>query len=152
MYSLLTMFLSVCLFPQDARKNEAKRSASCTRGSAMSFGFRRGPPSGIPMPVSAQAEATSQHPRSKSAGPEKTRKVTMLHNEEDLHCDNNNAATSGRSTPRLPAKRDIVNGAARSNRFGFRQPQAAARLTNKVGDAYGNPATSNQDRLQPQVI
>lgn len=123
----------------------------------MSFGLRRGPPSGIPKPVtsSTQAEASSQHLRSKSAGPGTTRnnKVTQHHHEEDYYgCDNNNA-TSGRSTPRLPAKRDIVNGAARSNRFGFRQPQAAARLTNKVGDTFVNPATPNQERLQqPQVI
>lgn len=118
----------------------------------MSFGFRQKPASGIPKPVnSSQADASSQHPRSKSAGPEKTRKV--MHDEEDYYCDNNNA-TSGRSTPRLPAKRDIVNGAARSNRFGFRQPPAAARLTNKVGDAHGHPAASHQERLQqqPQVI
>lgn len=90
-------------------------------------------------------EKSMLHPRSKSAGPEQNRRRAM----ED---DNSNAihnSSSGRSTPRLaPPKKDSNGTGVRTNRFGYRQPQA--RFTNKVGDICSSHNIShyNQEKLQ----
>ncbi|KAL0127042.1 hypothetical protein PUN28_005399 [Cardiocondyla obscurior] len=130
-------------------RGSSKRSTSHTRGTAMSFGFRRRPASGIPMPIANYAAGTSEksllHPRSKSAGPEQDRRRMM----DD---DNSNVihnSSSGRSTPRLaPPKKDSSGVGVRTNRFGYRQPQA--RFTNKVGDICSLHGIShyNQEKLQ----
>lgn len=102
----------------------------------MSFGFRRRPTSGIPMPIngggfasenSGGASGQSVHQRSKSAGHENDRR------RED-HDNNRAHNASGRSTPRLaPPKKEASGTSVRTNRFGFRQPQTT-RYTDKVGD------------------
>ncbi|XP_066603280.1 serine-rich adhesin for platelets isoform X2 [Prorops nasuta] len=120
-----------------------------TRGTAMSFGFRRRPTSGIPMPIASHTyEAGLLHPRSKSAGPEQSRR-----HDEDMAHRMTQGSSSGRSTPRLTPPKKGGNGAAvRTTRFGFRQPQA--KYTNKVGDVYTNPhvAHYNQEVLQQQPV
>ncbi|XP_011686115.1 PREDICTED: putative mediator of RNA polymerase II transcription subunit 26 isoform X2 [Wasmannia auropunctata] len=131
------------------KQGSSKRGTSQTRGTAMSFGFRRRPTSGIPMPITNYAGTTSEksllHPRSKSAGPEQDRRRMM----DD---DNSNVihnSSSGRSTPRLaPPKKDSSGIGVRTNRFGYRQPQA--RFTNKVGDICNSHNIShyNQEKLQ----
>ncbi|KAL6431136.1 hypothetical protein ACFW04_007101 [Cataglyphis niger] len=131
-------------------RGSSRRGTSHTRGTAMSFGFRRRPTSGIPMPITNYAagtvtEKSMLHPRSKSAGPEQNRRRAM----DD---DNSNAihnSSSGRSTPRLaPPKKDSNGTGVRTNRFGYRQPQA--RFTNKVGDICSSHNIShyNQEKLQ----
>ncbi|XP_011638642.1 uncharacterized protein LOC105428190 isoform X3 [Pogonomyrmex barbatus] len=131
-------------------RGSSKRGTSHTRGTAMSFGFRRRPASGIPMPIANYAAGTASeksllHPRSKSAGPEQDRRRMM----DD---DNSNViynSSSGRSTPRLaPPKKDSSGIGVRTNRFGYRQPQA--RFTNKVGDICSSHSIShyNQEKLQ----
>ncbi|XP_071639874.1 uncharacterized protein [Temnothorax longispinosus] len=131
-------------------RGSSKRGTSHTRGTAMSFGFRRRPASGIPMPITNYAVGTTSeksllHPRSKSAGPEQDRRRMM----DD---DNSNVihnSSSGRSTPRLaPPKKDSSGIGVRTNRFGYRQPQA--RFTNKVGDICNSHSIShyNQEKLQ----
>ncbi|XP_053989513.1 serine-rich adhesin for platelets isoform X2 [Hylaeus volcanicus] len=131
-------------------KNDHKGASKCggshTRGTAMSFGFRRRPTSGIPMPITSYAtEATMFHPRSKSAGPEQNRR-----RDEDNTCAMRNSS-SGRSTPRLaPPKKESTGIAVRTNRFGYRQPQP--KFTNKVGDICSSHTAShhNQEKLQQQ--
>ncbi|XP_076752745.1 uncharacterized protein LOC143424515 isoform X3 [Xylocopa sonorina] len=126
-------------------KGASKRGGSHTRGTAMSFGFRRRPTSGIPVPITNYpTEASLLHPRSKSAGPEQNRRrdedTTMIHN-----------SSSGRSTPRLaPPKKDSSKIAVRANRFGYRQSQG--KFTNKVGDVCSSHSVShyNQEKLQQQ--
>ncbi|XP_072762390.1 uncharacterized protein [Anoplolepis gracilipes] len=134
---------------QNDLRGSSKRGTSHTRGTAMSFGFRRRPASGIPMPITnyggTVTEKSLLHPRSKSAGPEQSRRRAM----DD---DNSNAihnSSSGRSTPRLaPPKKDSNGTGVRTNRFGYRQPQA--RFTNKVGDICSSHSIShyNQEKLQ----
>lgn len=102
------------------------------------------------MPITNYAAGTTSeksllHPRSKSAGPEQDRRRMM----DD---DNSNVihnSSSGRSTPRLaPPKKDSSGIGVRTNRFGYRQPQA--RFTNKVGDICNSHSIShyNQEKLQ----
>ncbi|XP_029178814.1 ras guanine nucleotide exchange factor P isoform X3 [Nylanderia fulva] len=129
-------------------RGSSKRSTSQTRGTAMSFGFRRRPTSGIPMPITNYAAGTVSeksllHPRSKSAGPEQNRRQAM---DDDNGIHN---SSSGRSTPRLaPPKKDSSGIGVRTNRFGYRQPQT--RFTNKVGDICHGITHYNQEKLQQQ--
>ncbi|XP_012217000.2 serine-rich adhesin for platelets isoform X3 [Linepithema humile] len=130
-------------------RGSSKRSSSHTRGTAMSFGFRRRPTSGIPMPITNYAAAGTEksllHPRSKSAGPEQDRRRAM--DDDGNHVIHN--SSSGRSTPRLaPPKKDSTGIGVRTNRFGYRQPQP--RFTNKVGDICNSHNIShyNQEKLQ----
>ncbi|XP_012285930.1 uncharacterized protein LOC105702722 isoform X2 [Orussus abietinus] len=131
---------------QNDNKSAAKRATPYTRGTAISFGFRRRPNSGIPMPIASYPnDAPLLHPRSKSAGPEQDRR-----REEDHQKIQN---VSGRSTPRLvPPKKEASGIAVRINRFGFRQPQA--RYTNKVGDICSNHEAShyNQEKSHQQQL
>lgn len=92
--------------------------------------------------------------RSKSVGPEQIRRRVI---DEDDHRPNNHqrvqSASSGRSTPRLapPNKKEAVSGmAVRTNRFGFRQPQA--KYTDKVVDLCSNHSAIhfNQDTMQEE--
>lgn len=116
----------------------------------MSFGFRRRPASGIPMPVTngvAAGSLTSSdflqpHPRSKSAGHE----IERPRRDEESY-NRGQSSASGRSTPRLaPPKKEAaaVNAglSLRTNRFGFRQPQSA-RFTDRVGDLCASHNASN---------
>ncbi|XP_036149602.1 uncharacterized protein LOC105837460 isoform X2 [Monomorium pharaonis] len=128
----------------------SRRGTSHTRGTAMSFGFRRRPASGIPMPIANYgvgntiSEKNLLHPRSKSAGPEQDRRRMMDDDNNVIH-----NSSSGRSTPRLaPPKKDSSGIGVRTNRFGYRQPQA--RFTNKVGDICSSHNIShyNQEKLQ----
>ncbi|XP_024882286.1 uncharacterized protein LOC112461316 [Temnothorax curvispinosus] len=129
-------------------RGSSKRGTSHTRGTAMSFGFRRRPASGIPMPITNYAVGTTSeksllHPRSKSAGPEQDRRRMMDDDNSNVH-----NSSSGRSTPRLaPPKKDSSGIGVRTNRFGYRQPQA--RYTNKVGDICNSHSIShyNQEKL-----
>ncbi|XP_076663733.1 uncharacterized protein LOC143366500 isoform X3 [Andrena cerasifolii] len=127
-------------------KGASKRGSSHTRGTAMSFGFRRRPASGIPMPITSYAnESTALHPRSKSAGPEQNRR-----RDDDTGSAMHNSS-SGRSTPRLaPPKKESSGIAVRTNRFGYRQAQS--KFTNKVGDICNSHTVShyNQEKLQQQ--
>ncbi|XP_043263025.1 uncharacterized protein LOC122403531 isoform X2 [Colletes gigas] len=127
-------------------KGSSKRGGSHTRGTAMSFGFRRRPASGIPMPITNYtAESSLLHPRSKSAGPEQNRRRD---DDDDGSCAMRNSS-SGRSTPRLaPPKKEASGIAVRTNRFGYRQPQA--KFTNKVGDICSSHTVShyNQEKMQ----
>nr|XP_034186812.1 uncharacterized protein LOC117607338 isoform X3 [Osmia lignaria] len=126
-------------------KGASKRGGSHTRGTAMSFGFRRRPTSGIPVPkTSLPIELSMLHPRSKSAGPEQNRR-----RDEDTNIIHN--SSSGRSTPRLaPPKKEASGIAVRTNRFGYRQSQA--KFTNKVGDIRSSHSVShyNHEKLQQQ--
>lgn len=137
-------------FFQGELRGSSKRGTSHTRGTAMSFGFRRRPASGIPMPIANYAAGTISeksllHPRSKSAGPEQDRRRVM----DDDNSNMIHNSSSGRSTPRLaPPKKDSSGIGVRTNRFGYRQPQA--RFTNKVGDICSSHSIShyNQEKLQ----
>ncbi|XP_014614344.1 PREDICTED: putative mediator of RNA polymerase II transcription subunit 26 isoform X3 [Polistes canadensis] len=126
-------------------KGASKRGAPCTRGTAMSFGFRRRPTTGIPVPITNYAtDLTLLHPRSKSAGPEQTRR-----RDDDVTYQAVQNSSSGRSTPRLaPPKKEATGVSTRTNRFGYRQAQG--RFTNKVGDICNSHSVShyNQERLQ----
>ncbi|XP_011869860.1 PREDICTED: putative uncharacterized protein DDB_G0277255 isoform X2 [Vollenhovia emeryi] len=133
------------------KQGSSRRGTSHTRGTAMSFGFRRRPASGIPMPItnnyvtSTNNEKSLLHPRSKSAGPEQDRRRML----DDDNCNVIHNSSSGRSTPRLaPPKKDSSGIGVRTNRFGYRQPQA--RFTNKVGDICNSHSIShyNQEKLQ----
>lgn len=103
------------------------------------------------MPITNYAAGTSEksllHPRSKSAGPEQDRR-RMIDDDNSNMIHN---SSSGRSTPRLaPPKKDSSGIGVRTNRFGYRQPQA--RFTNKVGDICSSHSIShhNQEKLQQQ--
>lgn len=126
-------------------KGASKRGGSHTRGTAMSFGFRRRPTSGIPVPkTSTPIELSLLHPRSKSAGPEQNRR-----RDDDTNIIHN--SSSGRSTPRLaPPKKEASGIAVRTNRFGYRQPQT--KFTNKVGDIRSSHTVShyNHEKMQQQ--
>ncbi|RLU16962.1 hypothetical protein DMN91_011031 [Ooceraea biroi] len=132
-------------------RGSSKRGASHTRGTAMSFGFRRRPASGIPMPITSYtgaAEKSLLHPRSKSAGPEQDRRRMM---DDDCNCNAIHNSSSGRSTPRLaPPKKDSSGIGVRTNRFGYRQPQGRTLFTNKVGDICSNHTIThyNQEKVQ----
>ncbi|XP_015589706.1 uncharacterized protein LOC107265132 isoform X3 [Cephus cinctus] len=132
---------------QNDNNGATKRGTPYTRGTAMSFGFRRRPTSGIPMPVTSYPdEVNPVHQRSKSAGPEHDRR----RDDENQRVLQN--ASSGRSTPRLaPPKKEASGIAFRTNRFGFRQPQP--RYTNKVGDICSSHSVShyNQEKLQQET-
>lgn len=146
-----TFFFSneeISIFQGDLR-GSSRRGTSHTRGTAMSFGFRRRPASGIPMPITSYAAAGAEknllHPRSKSAGPEQDRRRAM--DDDGGYVIHN--SSSGRSTPRLaPPKKDSAGIGVRTNRFGYRQPQP--RFTNKVGDICSSHNIShyNQEKLQ----
>ncbi|XP_011305655.1 uncharacterized protein [Fopius arisanus] len=108
-------------------RGSSKRGAPQTRGTSISFGFRRrsrgdGLGSGGP-------EASPQ--RSKSVGPEQVRRRIIDEEDRQLRVQ---SASSGRSTPRLaPPKKEQTSGpSVRTNRFGFRSPQA--KFTDKVSD------------------
>ncbi|XP_035740412.1 putative mediator of RNA polymerase II transcription subunit 26 isoform X2 [Vespa mandarinia] len=126
-------------------KGASKRGTPCTRGTAMSFGFRRRPTTGIPIPITNYAtDLTLLHPRSKSAGPEQTRR-----RDDDVNYQVVQNSSSGRSTPRLaPPKKEATGVSTRTNRFGYRQAQG--RYTNKVGDICNSHSVShyNQERFQ----
>lgn len=126
-------------------KGASKRGAPCTRGTAMSFGYRRRPTTGIPIPITNYTtDLTLLHPRSKSAGPEQTRR-----RDDDVNYQVVQNSSSGRSTPRLaPPKKEATGVSTRTNRFGYRQGQA--RYTNKVSDICTSHSVShyNQERLQ----
>ncbi|XP_015117670.1 uncharacterized protein LOC107041581 isoform X1 [Diachasma alloeum] len=110
------------------QKGSSKRGAPHTRGTAISFGFRRRSRGDAYLANNAP-EVSPQ--RSKSVGPEQVRHRII--DEEDRHT-RVQSASSGRSTPRLaPPKKEQASGVAvRTNRFGFRSPQA--KFTDKVGD------------------
>ncbi|KAK9307662.1 hypothetical protein QLX08_002074 [Tetragonisca angustula] len=126
-------------------KGASKRGSSHTRGTAMSFGFRRRPGSGIPMPITNYTtESSLLHPRSKSAGPEQNRRRIDDDTSNTIH-----NSSSGRSTPRLaPPKKESSGIAVRTNRFGYRQSQP--KFTNKVSDICSSHSVShyNQEKLQ----
>ncbi|XP_061942672.1 uncharacterized protein LOC108000374 isoform X5 [Apis cerana] len=133
---------------KNEHKGASKRGGTHTRGTAMSFGFRRRPASGIPMPINNYTGDSSGmfHQRSKSAGPEQSRR-----RDEDNsgHATIHNSSSSGRSTPRLaPPKKESSGIAVRTNRFGYRQPQA--KLTNKVSDICSSHTVShyNQEKQE----
>ncbi|XP_076230979.1 uncharacterized protein LOC143189077 isoform X4 [Calliopsis andreniformis] len=131
---------------KNGHKGVSKRGGSNTHGTAISFGFRRRPTSGIPMPITNYStELNLLHPRSKSAGPEQNRR------RDDESNNTMYNSSSGRSTPRLvPPKKESSGVAVRMNRFGYRQPQA--KFTNKVSDVSSSHTVShyNQDKLQQQ--
>ncbi|XP_031775235.1 uncharacterized protein LOC100863864 isoform X6 [Apis florea] len=133
---------------KNEHKGASKRGGAHTRGTAMSFGFRRRPASGIPMPINNYtAESSVVHQRSKSAGPEQNRRRDV----EDTSNSALHNSSSGRSTPRLaPPKKESSGIAVRTNRFGYRQPQA--KFTNKVGDICSSHSVShyNQEKQQHQ--
>lgn len=130
---------------QNEHKGASKRGGTHTRGTAMSFGFRRRPASGIPMPINNYtSESSVFHQRSKSAGPEQNRR----RGDEDTGNAIHNSS-SGRSTPRLaPPKKESSGIAVRTNRFGYRQPQS--KFTNKVGDICSSHTVShyNQEKQE----
>ena len=125
---------SLTLFPpQGDNKSSSKRGAPHTRGTAISFGFRRRPAAtGIPVAVTKYAD---NHQRSKSVGPEHE-SARRRQNDEDFYQPSpryQNYSQSGRSTPRLaPPKKEASGLPLRTNRFGFRTQQP--RLTDKVTD------------------
>ncbi|XP_060813100.1 uncharacterized protein LOC132905629 isoform X3 [Bombus pascuorum] len=129
---------------KNEHKGASKRGGSHTRGTAMSFGFRRRPASGIPMPITSYTtESSMLHPRSKSAGPEQNRR------RDDDTSQTIHNSSSGRSTPRLaPPKKESSGIAVRTNRFGYRQSQP--KFTNKVSDICSSHTVShyNQEKLQ----
>ena len=134
---------------QNDGKGATKRGISYTRGTAMSFGFRRRPSSGIPMPVGNVAnDEPAMHQRSKSAGPAQERR----RDEDENRHERFHSASSGRSTPRLapPKKESAMGSAVRTNRFGFRQPQP--RYTNKVADLtmINGASHCQQEKIQQQ--
>ncbi|XP_043785181.1 uncharacterized protein LOC122710950 isoform X3 [Apis laboriosa] len=130
---------------KNEHKGASKRGGTHTRGTAMSFGFRRRPASGIPMPINNYtSESSVFHQRSKSAGPEQNRR----RGDEDTGNAIHNSS-SGRSTPRLaPPKKESSGIAVRTNRFGYRQPQS--KFTNKVGDICSSHTVShyNQEKQE----
>ena len=140
---------------QNEHKGASKRGGTHTRGTAMSFGFRRRPASGIPMPISGGYEASGTlHQRSKSAGPEQSRRHDEDNGGGNPALTLQNCSSSGRSTPRLaPPKKESSGIAVRTNRFGYRQQQPqAARFTNKVGDVCSSHTAShyNQESRQQE--
>ncbi|XP_014474267.1 PREDICTED: uncharacterized protein LOC106744215 isoform X2 [Dinoponera quadriceps] len=128
---------------QGDHRGSSRRGTSHTRGTAMSFGFRRRPASGIPMPIAGYAESNLLHPRSKSAGPEQDRRRDEDNNSTAIH-----NSSSGRSTPRLaPPKKDSSGVGVRTNRFGYRQPP---KFTNKVGDICNSHSISHYNQQEKQ--
>lgn len=131
---------------QADNKSASKRGASHTRGTAISFGFRRRPPAtSIPVPV-----ASNDHQRSKSVGPE--HESRNRRQADDDFCQSSqryqNYSSSGRSTPRLaPPKKESSGLPIRTNRFGFRSQQP--RYTDKVTDLSFNnhTVTFAQDKV-----
>lgn len=120
-----------------------------TRGTAMSFGFRRRPTTGIPVPVSNyNVDSNLMHQRSKSAGPEHERR-----RDDNYQPGRTQSSSSGRSTPRLaPPKKESSGLNIRTNRFGFRHTQP--KYTDKVSDVCSNNMNHlNQDKhVTPQHI
>ncbi|XP_032452575.1 uncharacterized protein LOC100677801 isoform X5 [Nasonia vitripennis] len=125
---------------QGDSKSASKRGAPHTRGTAISFGFRRRPAAtGIPVPVAKYQETSSSaaHQRSKSVGPEHESARRRQADEDFCQPSSRyqNYSSSGRSTPRLapPKKAQESSGLpVRTNRFGFRTQQQ--RFTDKVTD------------------
>lgn len=135
--------LNISIFLQNDNKGATKRGMPYTRGAAMSFGFRRRPTTGIPVPVTNyNAETNVIQPRSKSAGPEHDRR-----RDDNYQQGRTQSSSSGRSTPRLaPPKKESSGVNIRTNRFGFRHTQA--KYTDKVSDVCTshNMSHSNQDK------
>ncbi|XP_051155954.1 putative mediator of RNA polymerase II transcription subunit 26 isoform X3 [Leptopilina boulardi] len=128
-------------------KGATKRGMPYTRGTAMSFGFRRRPTTGIPVPVTNyNAESSVIHQRSKSAGAEHDRR-----RDDNYQQGKTQTSSSGRSTPRLaPPKKESSGLNIRTNRFGFRHTQA--KFTDKVSDVCTSHL--NQDKhvtQQPSI-
>ncbi|XP_074104571.1 uncharacterized protein LOC141531009 isoform X3 [Cotesia typhae] len=133
-------------FTADDSKVASKRGAPQTRGTAISFGFRRrSRGDGHHQPIKSYEEDLP--PRSKSLGPEQVRRRL----DEDDRQQRVQSASSGRSTPRLaPPKKEVVAGNVRMNRFGFRQPQPG-RYTDKVADCSSHSASHlNQEKSHQQ--
>ncbi|XP_057338738.1 uncharacterized protein LOC130676489 isoform X2 [Microplitis mediator] len=133
----------------DDGKGAPKRGAPQTRGTAISFGFRRrSREDGNRQAIKNYEDEVPQ--RSKSLGPEQVRRRIV--DDDDQRHQRVQSASSGRSTPRLaPPKKEVVAGNVRMNRFGFRQPQAA-KYTDKVADICSSHSAShfNQDKTHHQ--
>ncbi|KAI4479402.1 hypothetical protein M0804_011187 [Polistes exclamans] len=125
---------------QNDNKGASKRGAPCTRGTAMSFGFRRRPTTGIPVPITNYAtDLTLLHPRSKSAGPEQTRR-----RDDDVTYQAVQNSSSGRSTPRLaPPKKEAtgVYNVATGSKLRANVPSAH----NSSSNGGGNNNVTNND-------
>ncbi|XP_058799303.1 serine-rich adhesin for platelets isoform X2 [Phymastichus coffea] len=115
-------------------KGSAKRGQPHTRGTAISFGFRRrAAVSAIPVPVAAgnAYQEAAQQQRSKSVGPEPEWRRRQQADDDCCAPGSRRQqySSSGRSTPRLaPPKKEASGLPVRVNRFGFRNQQQA-RLT-----------------------
>ncbi|XP_023244874.1 uncharacterized protein LOC106635712 isoform X2 [Copidosoma floridanum] len=139
---------------QGDSKGSSKRGTPHTRGTAISFGFRRRGTAntGIPVPIANQYQSDQQHQRSKSVGPEHESRRRQQLVDDDYCCHSNVRhqqyyTSSGRSTPRLaPPKKESSGLPVRTNRFGFR---SQTRYTDKVTDlGFASYATSNHlDKL-----
>ncbi|XP_043470947.1 uncharacterized protein LOC122504113 isoform X3 [Leptopilina heterotoma] len=126
-------------------KGATKRGMPYTRGAAMSFGFRRRPTTGIPVPVTNyNTETNVIQPRSKSAGPEHDRR-----RDDNYQQGRTQSSSSGRSTPRLaPPKKESSGVNIRTNRFGFRHTQA--KYTDKVSDVCTSHLNQDKNVIQQQ--
>lgn len=122
-----------------------------TRGTSISFGFRRRSRGDGHNQSVANSPNDALPPRSKSLGPEQSRRRII--DEDDRH-QRVQSASSGRSTPRLlpPKKEQTTGSSLRTNRFGFRQP--SSRYTDKVTDIYTNQnaIVFNQDKNPDDIV
>lgn len=156
MANFLLILISFAL--QGDSKSSSKKGGPSTRGTAISFGFRkRTPATGIPVPVTNNNkyfQEQQQHQRSKSAGPAARRQVPEDDYTYQPSTRYQNYSSSGRSTPRLaPPKKEQSGQPLRTNRFGFRnQP---VRFTDKVTDlctynSHSNVRDLSRDRSNPE--
>ncbi|XP_011504653.1 PREDICTED: uncharacterized protein LOC105367587 isoform X2 [Ceratosolen solmsi marchali] len=140
---------------QGDNKNASKKGAPHTRGTAISFGFRkRLVATGIPVSLTSKEYHQEPHQRSKSVGPEHESRRRQA--DDDYYQPSSryqNYSSSGRSTPRLaPPKKESSGLPIRTNRFGFRSQHQ--KFTDKVTDLSfnnHNNVSDFNDRNQDKV-
>ncbi|XP_044011488.1 M-phase inducer phosphatase isoform X3 [Aphidius gifuensis] len=135
---------------QNDSKGTSKRGAPSTRGTSISFGFRRRSRGDANQLTLTTNNNDILPPRSKSVGPEQIRRRII---DEDERHQRVQSASSGRSTPKLSRpKKELTSGntPVRTNRFGFRQ--STSRFTDKVTDINTNQNTNNNNFNKDEII
>lgn len=131
--------------PDDEKETNKKTIPACTKGVAMSFGFKK-------RPVTAPSITGNAAVARRLADAE----TTDSNGNENVYTDpvNTNLTCSGRSTPRLVPPKKEAN-ATRVSRFGFRQP--AVNRLNKIADVnlpaprHGHFGNNNLENVRTNI-
>ncbi|XP_019868251.2 uncharacterized protein LOC109597056 isoform X3 [Aethina tumida] len=114
--------------PPELGGQGAAKSAACTKGVAMSFGFKR-------RPATAPAIASNASAARRLANAD-----VANGNDTDTEPLTQNAVPTGRTTPRLAPPKKEPNATKQVSRFGFRH--GPVNRLNKVADLNNQPVTA----------